>query len=97
VLGIDIDCCWVRDHFIVRERSVENESLLVLSDLQLGAKIKSCSWVRRKVGDREKKREDLLTKSVDQNYNLYLNISEAQLCGRIPRERVNHVYFVWYV
>jgi hypothetical protein len=49
--------------------------------------------VRRKVRDREKKREDLLTKSTDQNCKLYLNISEAQFCGRSPRERVNHVYF----
>jgi hypothetical protein len=63
----------------------------------LGAKIKSCSWVRKKVGDIEKKREYVLTKSADQNCKLYLNISEAQFCGCSPRERVNHVYFVSYV
>jgi hypothetical protein len=30
VLGIDIDCCWLRDYCVVRERRAESESLLVL-------------------------------------------------------------------
>ena len=55
----------LRDSCTVRERIDESESLLVLYDLQLGANIKSCSWVCRKVGDKEKKGEDLLTKSTD--------------------------------
>jgi hypothetical protein len=36
----------------------------------------------------------MLAKSIDQNCRLYLNILQAQLFGRIPRERVNHVYLL---
>jgi hypothetical protein len=46
-------------------------------------------------GEKErKKKEDLLAESTDQNCMLYLNKSQAQFCGRSPRERVNHVCLV---
>jgi hypothetical protein len=53
--------------------------------------------VHREERDSEEKREDLLAESADKNYILHLNILQVHLCGRSPRERVNHVYIVSYV
>jgi hypothetical protein len=46
-------------------------------------------------GEKERnKKEDLLAESTDKNSMLYLNKSQAQFCGRSPRERVNHICLV---
>jgi hypothetical protein len=39
-----------------------------------GCEDQPCSWVRREGRDREKKRENMLAKSIDQNCMLHLNI-----------------------
>jgi hypothetical protein len=44
-------------------------------------------------GGRETER-DLQAKNANRTVCFHIIYQEMQLCGRIPRERVNHVYFV---
>ena len=39
-----------------------------------GCEDQPCNWLRREGRDREKKKEDMLAKSVDKNYMLHINI-----------------------
>jgi hypothetical protein len=51
--------------------------------------------VRREGREREeRKREDLLAKSTGRTVCFHLIYYKEQFCGRIPRERVNHVHLV---
>ena len=45
-------------------------------------------------GREERKREDLQAKCADRTICFHVIYQETQLCGRNPRERVNHVHLV---
>jgi hypothetical protein len=61
-------------------------------DLQLGVKINPAAGC---IGRGEKERErDLQAKCTDRTVCFHLIYQETQFCGRIPRERVNHIYLV---
>jgi hypothetical protein len=49
--------------------------------------------VRREGREREKER-DLQAKCTDITVCFHIIYQEMQFCGRIPRERVNHIYLV---
>jgi hypothetical protein len=57
-----------------------------ISTLQLGAQ----GGERQ----RENERRDLQAKCTDRTACFHIIYQETQLCGCIPRERVNHVYLV---
>ena len=50
--------------------------------------------MRREGREKEGKRERYVAKCVDRTICFHLIYQEAHLCGRSPRERVNHVYLV---
>jgi hypothetical protein len=61
------------------------------------------SWVRRSTlqlgaqgGEIEKRERErnMQAKSADRTVCFHIIYQETQLCGRSPRERVNHVYLV---
>ena len=45
-------------------------------------------------GREERKREDLQAKCADRTICFHVIYQETQLCGRNPKERVNHVHLV---
>jgi hypothetical protein len=55
-----------------------------------GCEDQPCSWVCRE-GKKNEEREGYATKCVDRTICFHLIYQEKQLCGRIPRERVNHI------
>jgi hypothetical protein len=76
-----------------RKYCAERALCIVISSI--GCKDQPCSWVCREGRKREeRKREDLLAKSVDRTVFFHLVYYKAQFCGCIPRERVNHVHLV---
>jgi hypothetical protein len=62
-------------------------------DLQLGVKINPAVGCTGR-GDKEEEREGSAAKCTDRTVCFHLLYQETQLCGRIPRERVNHVNLV---
>jgi hypothetical protein len=62
-----------------------------------GCEDQPCSWVRREGREREKGKEIYAAKCADRIVCFHLIYQETQLCGRIPRERVNHVYLIVFV
>jgi hypothetical protein len=48
----------------------------------------------RREGREERKREDLQAKCADRTICFHVIYQETRLCGRNPRERVNHVHLV---
>jgi hypothetical protein len=55
---------------IEREREVLSEEPSSIVRSSAGCEGQPCSWVHREGRDREKKREDLMAKSIDQNWML---------------------------
>jgi hypothetical protein len=47
--------------------------------------------------EKERKREIFAAKCVDRIACFHLINQETQFCGRSPRERVNHVYLIFFV
>jgi hypothetical protein len=48
-------------------------------------------------GKRKEKERRSAAKCADRTVCFHLIYQETQLCGRIPRERVNHVYLIVFV
>jgi hypothetical protein len=47
--------------------------------------------------EKEKEREGSADKCVDRTVSFHLINQETQFCGCIPRERVNHVYPIFFM
>jgi hypothetical protein len=62
-------------------------------DLQLGAKINPAARCVGR-GNREEEREGPTAKCKDRIVSFHLLYQEMHLCGRNPRERLNHVNLV---
>jgi hypothetical protein len=62
----------------------------------LGAKINPTAGCTRRE-EKERKRERSVAKCTDRIVCFHLIYQETQFCGRIPRERVNHVYLIVFV
>jgi hypothetical protein len=67
-------------------------SCIVISSV--GCEDQPYSWVCREGRKRERRERDLQAKCIDRTVCFHLIYQETQFCGRIPRERVNHVYLV---
>jgi hypothetical protein len=75
----------------VCERSIVLQENYFIVYLKLGAKIKPVVGC---TGRGEKERKRSAAKCTDRTVCFHLIYQETKLCGRRPRERVKHVYFV---
>jgi hypothetical protein len=79
---------------LLREKYCAKREFFIVT-YSAGCKDQPYSWVRREGRKREeRKREDLLAKSADRTICFHLIYYKAYFYGRIPRERVNHIYLV---